>query len=129
MKKIEGLVAVAGMSGLFRVVNTKNNGLIVTSLDGGKNRFLSSRSHQFSPLEGIAIYTWTDAIPLEDVFEKMNAFPPDDDLDRTEYRAYFKEIIPDHNEDKVFLSDIKKVIAWYRILESKGYFVGGGEEE
>lgn len=138
--KIEKLVAVTGMQGLYKVVGTRNNGLIIEDLDSGKRKFAPMRVHQFSPLESIAIFTYEDAEPLKNVFQAMldrkaeQPLPsPNDPNSRLE--SYFREILPNYDEDRVKISDIKKVIKWFAFLEAKNLLVSDtatddvGEEE
>ena len=61
------LIAISGVPGLYKMVGNRSNGLIVEDLDTGKRKFVSMRKHQFSPLETIAIFTYTDSIPLIEV--------------------------------------------------------------
>jgi len=69
---IEKLVAVSGLPGLHKIVANRDNGLIVADLESGKTRFCSSRKHQFSPMETIAIFTDdNDSEQIEKVFQSM----------------------------------------------------------
>lgn len=127
--QIKDLLSVSGLPGLFRLITTKNNGIIVESMEDGQKKFLSARSYQFSPLESIAIYTHDDAIPLADVFAKMKDNPPEDGMTKSDQREYFEEILPEYDQDKVYASDIKKIIKWYLFLESEGMLEIVEEEE
>ncbi|GAA5219430.1 DUF5606 family protein [Membranihabitans marinus] len=129
MSEIKDLLAVSGLPGLFRLIATKNNGIIVASMQDGQKKFLSTRSYQFSPLESIAIYTDEDAIPLSDVFLKMKDHPPKEGITKSEYRDYFSEVLPNYDQDKVYASDIKKIIAWYLFLDAEGIIEKLGNEE
>src|SRR5680860_253593 len=102
--KIKDLMSVSGMPGLYRLIATKQTGIVAESLETGQKKFLSARSYQFSPLESIAIYTHTDALPLEDVFGKMKDNPQSDDLSKSDLRNYFSEVLPDHDRSKVYAS-------------------------
>ncbi len=119
--KIKDLMSVSGLPGLYRLIATKQSGIVAESLETGQKKFLSSRSYQFSPLESIAIYTHTDALPLEDVFVKMKNQPPSEGLAKSDLREYFLEILPDHDQTKVYASDIKKIVAWFHYLTENGY--------
>lgn len=129
MSQIKDLLAVSGLPGLFRLIATKNNGIIVASLQDGQKKFLSSRTYQFSPLESIAIYTDEEAIPLMDVFQKMKDNPPSESLTKAEYRTYFSEVLPNYDQDKVYNSDIKKIITWFTFLENEGLLEAEAESE
>lgn len=127
--KIKELMSVSGLPGLYRLIATKQTGIVAESLETGQKKFLSSRSYQFSPLESIAIYTDTDALPLEDVFTKMKDNPPAEGLAKSDLRKYFFEVIPDHDQSKVYASDIKKIVAWFNYLNENGYLEAEVEVE
>jgi hypothetical protein len=137
MMNLDKLVAVTGIQGLFKVVGTRNNGLIIEDLENGKRRFAPVRLHQFSPLGSIAIFTYEDAEPLKNIFDTMyqkkQELPvPSNAESNTALEAYFREILPEYDEDKVKISDIKKVVKWFHFLEAKGYFkqdLPSGESE
>ncbi len=134
---IESLVAVSGMSGIYRVVGNRNNGLIIENMDDGKRKFVAARKHQFSPLETISIYTYEDSEPLKDIFTKMKATeetnpPLPTNAPNDELEDYFRSIVNEYDEFKVKISDIKKVIKWFNYLNERGVFDAspdGGEEE
>ena len=113
------------MSGLFRLVSTKSNGIIVTNLEDGKSTFISSRLHHVSPLENIGIYRDNDeSTPLRDVLMKMeetegtNAIPASTET-HDKLKAYLKNILPDFDQERVHYSDLKKLVKWYSILKEK----------
>ena len=68
---LKDLIAVSGISGIFKIAGNRNNGLIIEDLDTGKRKFAPSRKHQFTPLESIAIYTEDDSTELAKVFQNM----------------------------------------------------------
>ncbi|MCB0514729.1 MAG: DUF5606 domain-containing protein [Chitinophagales bacterium] len=122
--KITNILSISGKSGLHELKSTKNNGIIVRNLEDDSVRFISSRNHAFSMLENITVYTQTDTIPLKEVFERMLANDGKVDLPhangRTEdLRDYFLVVVPEHDVEKVYTSDIKKIIRWYSILKEK----------
>jgi len=132
--KLDDFVAVSGLPGVFKINTSRNNGLVVEDLDTGKSKFCSVRKHQFTPLGTVAIYTLTDTIELKEVFAKMTALKetnppvlPNDD--KMKVQQYFETIIPDYDEDKVYVSDMKKVIKWFNFLDHRGLLVGSDEEE
>ncbi len=123
---IEKLVAISALPGLHKIIANRDNGLIVEDLESGKTRFCSSRKHQFSPMETIAIFTDDDdSEKLETIFQSMldqsktNPVPaangPSADL-----KTYFEKILPNYDRDKVHVSHIKKVIKWYVQLDKSG---------
>jgi len=127
------ILAVSGLPGLFIMIGNRSNGLIVEDIDSGKGRFCSSRKYQFTPLESIAIYTVEDTIPLKEIFEKMlkidpNKIPKSDKTD-DEIKAAFKDIIPDYDEDRVYLRDMKKLFRWFHFLNDRKLLAASKEEE
>ncbi len=127
------ILSVSGLPGLFKMLANRSNGLIVEDLDSGKSRFVSARKHQFTPLESISIYTLTDTIPLKDVFKilqgKDQTKIPVAGAKDDEIKAYFKEVLPEYDEDRVYTKDMKKLFRWYLFLQGKDLLVGGDEEE
>lgn len=121
---LEKLVVVSGIAGIHRVAANRNNGLIIEDLDSGKKRFASSRKHQFTPLESIAIYTTMDSKELKHVFQSMlDQFednPPAKANGKAEdIKEYFADVLPDYDPDQVHLSDMKKVIKWFNFLKER----------
>lgn len=128
--KFSEIVAVTGIGGLKRVIGKRTDGLIVSDLDGSNKKFLSSRQHLFSPLENISIYTYKDSVPLLDVFLKMKEMtPPDVHADHSTLRAYIESVLPDHDQQRVHISDIKKIIRWFNMLEPYGLIRADTTEE
>lgn len=116
------LVAVTGLPGLFELINSKNDGAIVRSLDDKTTRFVSSRIHNFSHLESIEVYTVRDNVNLVDV---LNAMASDggslpDDKDNAAVKKYFEKVYPDMDFDRVYASDMKKMVKWFDILKKNG---------
>ncbi len=130
---LQKLISVSGFSGIYKLAGTRNNGIIIEDLDNGKRRFVPARKHQFMPLEGIAIYTYTDSVPLKEVLEKMMNTGmekmPDPKDSPQNLRDYFSEILPDHDPDRVRNSDISKIIKWYHFLHARGILQASEEEE
>jgi len=127
------ILSVSSLPGLFKMIANRSNGLIVEDLDSGKSRFVSARKHQFTPLESISIYTLSDTIPLKDVFKIMQGKDqttiPVKGAKDDEIKAYFKEVLPEYDEDRVYPKDMKKLFRWYVFLRDKELLVGGDEEE
>lgn len=113
------LVAVTGLPGLFELISSKTDGAIVRSLDDKTTRFVSSRVHQFSHLESIEVYTVRDNVNLVDVFHGMEtaggSLP--DDKDAAAVRNYFEKAYPDMDFERVYNSDMKKMVKWFSILQ------------
>jgi len=121
--ELKDIVSISGMGGLFEVVTKRTDGMIVKGLDDGKPQFISSRVHVFTPLDAITIYTGEkDTTELYKVLlemkkqEKANPIA-DANADGSVLKSFFKKVLPDYNEEKVYASDIKKVIKWYQQLE------------
>lgn len=120
--KLDNIISVSGLSGLQKLIATRPNGLLIESFENGKRQFVSVRKHQFTPLVSIGIYTYTDVAALDDVFMKVDASQaenpiPDLNEKAENLRAWFKTIVADHDEDRVHINDIRKVIKWYTFLK------------
>jgi len=135
---LENLVVISGKSAIFKMLNNKNNGMIAENLDTHKKGFFSTRSHQFTPLQSIQIYTTDEkgGVELEIVFENMlkGGDVPDHKVPADELRAYFSEVLPEHDRDQVHNSDIKKIVRWFNFLNERDLLTtdeegGGGSEE
>ncbi len=130
---LENLVAVSGMSGVFRIAANRNNGLIIEDLLTGKKKFASSRRHQFSPLESIAIYTDDgESVELKKVFqsilEQIDDNPPvSANAKPEELHEYFLDVLPNYDKEKVRTGDIKKVIKWFEFLRENDLFTSEPE--
>lgn len=125
--KLDDYIAVSGMPNVYKLVTNKANGLILSDLDTGKTKFYPVRKHQFTPMASVAIYTLEDTIPVVDVFSKMkekeSELPvPKASDDKMALLEYFEHIVPDYDEDRVYVSDIKKVIKWYTYLNDRKIF-------
>lgn len=120
---LKGILSISGQPGLYKLVAEAKNNLVVESLDNNKRMPVYSTS-KVSALEDIAIFTTKEDLPLKDVFkaisEKENggaaisAKSSDKDL-----KTYFQEVVPDFDKERVYVSDIKKVLSWYNILQEK----------
>jgi len=113
------LVAVTGLPGLFELINSKTDGAIVRSLDDKSTRFVSSRIHNFSHLESIEVYTVRDNVNLVDLFtsmEKAGTKLPDD-KDAAAVKKYFEKVYPDMDFERVYASDMKKMVKWFDVLQ------------
>lgn len=117
------IVAVTGLGGLFQLLASKQDGAIVRSLEDKSTRFVSSRVHNFTPLESIEVFTTGDNVNLAAVFQAMQdkeaKFPlADAKADNQTVKAYFKNVFPEFDEDRVYVSDMKKMVKWYAILKT-----------
>ncbi|HVT84807.1 MAG TPA: DUF5606 domain-containing protein [Chitinophagaceae bacterium] len=125
------LVAVTGLPGLFELVNSKNDGAIVRSLEDKTTRFISGRIHNFSQLESIEVFTKGDNINLVAVFkamEKSDAGLPDE-KDPVTVKKYFEKVLPDLDFERVYNSDLKKMVRWFDILKKNNIEIKLSEPE
>lgn len=130
---LKDILSISGYGGLFKFVSQGRTGIIVESLED-KKRMNASATAKISALEDIAIFTDTEDKPLKDVFkaiadkenggESINHKSSADEL-----KKYFEEILPDYDRDRVYVSDIKKVINWYNILQKYDLLNFDEEEE
>ncbi len=121
---LDKLVAVSGISGIFKVAANRNNGLIIEDLDTGKCKFVSARKHQFTPLESISIYTDTDSKELSKIFASMleqyeDNPPVSPKASKNDLLEYFADIMPDYDRDRVYPSDMKKILKWFNFLHER----------
>ena len=113
------IVAVTGLPGLYEILSSKSDGAIVRSLDDKSTKFVSSRIHNLSHLESIEIYTVRENTSLSDVFNNMknNGEKLPDVKDNKALKAYFEKVYPDLDFERVYSSDMKKMVKWYDILQ------------
>lgn len=113
------IVAVTGLPGLYEIVSSKSDGAIVRSLDDGSTKFISSRVHNLSHLESIEIYTTGDNVSLSDIFLSMKnsgeALP--NVKDNKALKGYFEKTCPEMDFDRVYTSDMKKMVNWFSALQ------------
>ncbi|MEY3348911.1 MAG: DUF5606 domain-containing protein [Bacteroidota bacterium] len=116
------LVSITGFSGLFELLSSKTDGAIVKSLEDQSTKFVSSRIHQFSHLESIEVYTTDENVNLVEVFQAIksaNKGLPSEKDDKA-IKAYFKEVYPTMDFERVYTSDMKKMIKWYNAISKHG---------
>lgn len=125
------IVAVTGLPGLYELVSSKNDGAIVRSLDDQSTRFISSRVHNLSQLESIEVYTTGENVNLADIFTAMqnSSEPLPDVKDNKQLKAYFEKVYPDLDFDRVYSSDLKKMIKWLEILRNNNIEIKTGLKE
>ena len=129
------VLTISGKPGLYRLVSSGRNMFIVETVDAVKKRMPVHSTSQVVMLDDVAIYTDTEEVPLRDVFamiyEKEGAVLPFDIKMATpeEMVEYFEGIMPDYDRERVYLTHIKKMYAWYNILVQSGVFDFKGERE
>jgi len=121
--EFKDIAAVSGKSGLYKVLSTSRTGVILETLDDDKKKMIAGMHQKVSILNEISIYTYNNegSTPLINVMRVIyDEFESDPGVDNTssseELTAFFKHILPDYDETKVYVSDIKKVVSWYSIL-------------
>ena len=113
------LVAVTGLPGLFELISSRGDGAVVRSLDDNKTQFVSGRVHNFSHLESIEVYTQKDNVNLVDVLnamEKETGSLPNAN-DAAAIKKYFEKVYPEMDFEKVYPSDMKKMVKWFESLK------------
>ena len=121
---VEKILAIAGKPGLYSLKVQTRTGFVAESFIDGKKVTVGLRSN-VSLLSEISVYTQTEEMPLADVLRniaiKENEGPAISHReDSTKLVAYFLEVLPDYDQDRVYASDIKKIINWYNTLQAKG---------
>jgi hypothetical protein len=114
------IVAVTGLPSLFELISSKPDGAIVRSLDDKSTKFISSRIHKMTQLETIEVFTTKDNVNLVDVFKSMehSGEKLPDEKDNSALSKYFKKAFPDLDVEKVYASDMKKMVKWFAILKA-----------
>lgn len=122
---LESIIAISGFPGLYKVIGQSSNGLIVEAIES-KKRLPIYASHKVSALEDICIYTETEEKPLAEVFKGIfetykgkEALPASSASE--ELKSFFEKALPDYDRDRVYVSDIKKVVRWYNELLGAGF--------
>ena len=120
---LDKVISISGKPGLYKLITQTRGGFVAESLMDNK-RISVSVQNNVSVLSEIAIYTLTEEVPLREVLEKIKkkedgkpaSVKPKDSKDKLE--EYFFDVLPDYDEDRVYASDIKKVVQWYNLLQS-----------
>ena len=118
--KLENIISVSGKPGLFKVISKKKNGLVVESIPEGKKLNIFALD-KVSALEDISIYTYEEDIPLSDVYEKLFKLEGGQESihhkdDSNKLKDKMLEFMPDYDQDRVYVSDLKKLFQWYNLL-------------
>lgn len=124
---LKTILSISGKPGLYKLVSQGKNMLIVESISSDKKRFPAYSHDKIISLGDIAIYTEETEVPLKDVLisirEKENGAQASIDTKKStpdQLRAYLAEVLPDFDRERVYPSDIKKIINWYNLLISNG---------
>ena len=122
---LQGIVSVSGKPGLWKALAQNKTGFILESLDAQKTKLLVNLSTaKLAALDEITIFGWDEDLRLTDVLAKMKAAAstPDAKADGNTLRRFFREVAPEHDEEKVYASDMKKIINWFNILKTLPLF-------
>lgn len=123
---LRGIVAVSGRPGLFKLVGQNKGGYVLESLDAQKVKIVANiTTTKLASLEDITIYGEDEDLKLVDVLANIAAAKenvPDAKSDITALKAFFKEVAPAHDEEKVYTSDMKKIVTWYHLLKELPLF-------
>jgi hypothetical protein len=120
---LQDIATVSGKGGLFKVFKPSKSGVILESLDDQKTKLVATGNHRVSVLSEISIYTTTreGTVSLEEVLKKIFATYQHDigldaEADPAELKAFLKSVLPEYDESRVYVSDIKKLVKWYGVL-------------
>ena len=122
---IKKILAVSGKPGLYELKIQTRTGFVAESLLDGKKITVGMRAN-VSLLSEIAVYTYSEEVRLAEVLKAIAA-KENDGLamshkeDDAKLKAYFREVLPEFDEDRVYTSDIKKILNWYNLLQPKGF--------
>ncbi len=122
--ELDKVMSIAGKPGLYELKAQTRGGFIAESMLDGKKISVNLR-HNVSLLSEIAVYTYTEEVPLREVFRKISEKENGEQAishkeSKGKLEDYFREVLPEYDEDRVYTSDIKKIIQWYNLLVSKG---------
>ena len=125
--ELKDVVAISGRSGLYKIVKPTRMGFVLEALDDSKKKLVTHPRQKVSVLDEISIYTedGEGSIPLKDVLVKINS-EYKNELSVTsmsspaDMRNFLKNVVPNFDEERVYLSDIKKLISWYSLLAEHG---------
>ncbi|MXV17489.1 DUF5606 family protein [Hufsiella ginkgonis] len=126
---LRGIISVSGKPGLHKLVGQNKSGFILESLDAAKVKLVVNMStSKLASLEDITVFGEDDDLKLIDILENMksaNLVPDPKQADGAALRNFFREVAPSHDEERVYASDIKKILSWFHILKDLPLF---GEE-
>lgn len=128
------VLAISGKPGLYHLETQTRSGFLATSLADGKRISVGIRNN-VSLLSEIAIYTFEKEVPLTEVFTNMKNFEEGKEArispksDGATLEEYFSQVLPNYDRDRVYASDIKKIIQWYNLLLAKGFLEENAQED
>jgi hypothetical protein len=122
---LQGIVAVSGKPGLWKALTQNKTGFVLESLDEKKTKLVANISTaKLASLDEITIFGDDEDIRLTDVFNRMKTAGsiPDAKAEGGKLRSFFREVAPGHDEEKVYASDMKKIVSWFGILKDMPFF-------
>jgi hypothetical protein len=123
---LRGLVSVSGKPGLFKLIGQNKSGFILETLDELKNKIVVNMSTaKMASLEDITVFGDTADLKLSDIFLKMKGsknIPDPKTADGKVLRSFFVEVAPDHDQERVYASDMKKIITWFNTIKDMPLF-------
>ena len=122
--ELDKVLSIVGKPGLYELKAQTRGGFIAQPIGGGKKIAVNVR-HNVSLLSEIAIYTYGEEVPLKEVFQKIKEKENGGEAishkeSQAKLQDYFREVMPDFDQDRVYANDIKKIIQWYNLLTSNG---------
>lgn len=120
--KLKDILSISGKGGLYKFIAQARNGVVVESLDDHK-RHVAPATARVSSLEDIAIFTEEEEVPLSDIFMSIHEKTEGKEsishkASADELKSVFIELVPDYDDERVYISDIKKVFQWYNQLHA-----------
>lgn len=121
---LEKLITISGKPGIFKVISQTKGGFIIEDIITNKRTSISTQN-QVSLLENIAVYTYDEEIPLKDLFDKIYEFTNNNQAihhkeSSAKLREFMLQVLPNYDKERVYDSDLKKIIMWYNLLQSQG---------
>lgn len=123
--ELKDVVMIAGQPGLYKVIGQRKNGLVVEALDGSEKKLATSPSQKISVLADIAIFTQDEEVRLSEVLLEIKKqteaglLVPDKKAGDDEFRNFLGAVVPNFDRERVYTSDIKKLVSWWSFLNDK----------
>ena len=130
---LENILSITGKPGLYVLKTKAKSGFVVKSLLDDRTSIVGM-NHNVSVLKDISIYTMTGEVPLKQVFQNIankedNGASINHKSSKEELQNYFEEVLPEYDRDRVYASDIKKIVQWYNIIHKNDMLDSINEEE
>lgn len=127
---LKGILSISGYPGLFKMVTEAKNSVIVESLLTGK-RMPAYSTSKISALADISVFTENGEIQLKEVFKRLKESGKEisPKASSNEFKAFFEELVPEYDREKVYVSDMKKIIQWFQLLNEKDLLIETEEEK